>query len=195
MKDKRLHPNDLTHCQCTPLHTIAKGTQIYQQGEFAQAFYYVEDGLIGLYHTLGNGKESLVRLYQKGDYFGFRTLFGDSQYHCNAKVLINAEVIRIKPDNITQFFVNNIQAIQMLMQIIAHELRDAESRLAKIAYLKSLDRVIDSIYFLSENFPHYNWTHREIAEYAGCETETAIRIVRDLKRNHLLGDILANRKL
>ncbi|MDO9794888.1 Crp/Fnr family transcriptional regulator, partial [Glaesserella parasuis] len=30
--------------------------------------------------------------------------------------------------------------------------------------------------------------HREIAEYAGCETETAIRITKELKRSGLLQD-------
>lgn len=74
----------------------------------------------------------------------------------------------------------------MLFQILANELRDAESRLAKSAYLKSLDRIIDSICFLNKNFPEYNWTNREIAEYTGCETETAIRITKELRRKNLL---------
>ena len=46
---------------------------------------------------------------------------------------------------------------------------------------RTLDRVMDSLYFLKQNFPDYNWTYREIAEYAGCETETAIRIAKELK--------------
>ena len=66
---------------------------------------------------------------------------------------------------------------------IADELREAEERLAKSAYLRTLDRVMDSLYFLKQHFPDYNWTYREIAEYAGCETETAIRIAKELKQN------------
>ncbi|HDR1290128.1 TPA: cyclic nucleotide-binding domain-containing protein, partial [Pasteurella multocida] len=99
-------PSNLQHCQLTYLHQLAKGMTVYQQGEVAQEFYFVKSGLVGLYHTLDNGKESLVRLYRQGDYFGFRTLFGlgDSRYHCSAKILIEAEVIRIKPENIDLFF-------------------------------------------------------------------------------------------
>ena len=166
MPTQPIYPTDLIQCQLAHLHAFAKGMSVYQQGEIAKEFYYVNRGLIGLYHTLDNGKESLVRLYQKGDYFGYRTLFGDDGYHCNAKVLVEAEIIRIKPKDIDTFFVEK----------------------AKSAYLRTLDRVIDSIYFLTENFPYYNWTHREIAEYAGCETETAIRITKELKRNGLLQD-------
>ena len=78
---------------------------------------------------------------------------------------------------------------QCLLQILADELREAEERLAKSAYLRTLDRVMDSLYFLKQNFPDYNWTYREIAEYAGCETETAIRIAKELKQNGALDRI------
>ncbi|MCW9709574.1 Crp/Fnr family transcriptional regulator [Avibacterium sp. 21-586] len=176
----------LKNCQCNHLTTIEKGVQIYHQGEIAQSFYFIQNGLIGLYHTLENGKESLVRIYKTGDYFGFRTLFGDKKYHCTAKVLMQADIVKITPQNLDLFFLENPKTIHLFFQILSTELRDAEDRLAKIAYLKSLDRVIHSIYFLKENFPEYHWTHREIAEYAGCETETAIRITRSLRNKNLL---------
>lgn len=193
---KAILPMDLKGCQLTYLHQLAKGMTVYNQGEKAQEFYYVKQGLIGLYHTLNNGKESLARLYKQGDYFGFRTLFDfdDCRYHCNAKVLIEAEIIRIKPENIDCFLTDNLHMSKLLLQTIANELRDAEQRLAKSAYLHTLDRVIDSLCFLTKNFPYYNWTYREIAEYAGCETETAIRIAKELKKSGLFTDLLPSHK-
>ncbi|MDY4281159.1 MAG: Crp/Fnr family transcriptional regulator [[Pasteurella] mairii] len=184
-----IYPTDLKHCQLTYLNSFSKGATIYTQGEEAKEFYYIINGLIGLYHSLDNGKESLVRLYQKGEYFGYRTLFDRNIYHCNAKVLVNAALIRIKPTNLNTFFIENPKMNKFLIQALANELREAEQRLTKISYLRTLDRVIDSIYFLTDNFPYYNWTHREIAEYAGCETETAIRITKELKRNGLLKNL------
>lgn len=193
---KAILPTDLKGCQLTYLHQLSKGMTVYNQGEKAQEFYYVKQGLIGLYHTLNNGKESLARLYKQGDYFGFRTLFDfdDCRYHCNAKVLIEAEIIRIKPENIDCFLTDNLHMSKLLLQTIANELRDAEQRLAKSAYLHTLDRVIDSLCFLTKNFPYYNWTYREIAEYAGCETETAIRIAKELKKSGLFIDLLPSHK-
>ena len=86
MENCAIKPTELSHCQFTELHHLPKGSFLYQQGESAHEFYYVQAGLVGLFHTLENGKESLVRLYSKGDYFGFRTLFSmaDKHYHCNA---------------------------------------------------------------------------------------------------------------
>ncbi|OOF59422.1 Crp/Fnr family transcriptional regulator [Rodentibacter genomosp. 2] len=189
-------PTELARCQLNRLSQMNKGTVIYQQGEKAHEFYYIKQGLIGLYHTLDNGKESLVRLYSQGDYFGFRTLFGlgNNHYHCTAKVLIESELIQIKLDNIDQFFLHNSAMTKYLLQTLAEELREAEQRLAKSAYLRTFDRVIDSLYFLTQHFPYYNWTYREIAEYAGCETETAIRIGKELKQNGLFKDALNHQK-
>ncbi|KAE9529311.1 Crp/Fnr family transcriptional regulator [Testudinibacter aquarius] len=196
MDNSSIAPTALCYCQLIDLHQLHKGMMVYQQGEIAQEFYYVKQGLIGLYHMLDNGKESLVRLYRQGDYFGFRTLFGldDNHYHCKAKVLIEAEVTRIKPVSIEQFCLHNPQIVKFLLQTLANELRDAEQRLAKSAYLRTLDRVIDSLCFLTSNFPYYNWTYREIAEYAGCETETAIRIAKELKQNGLFSELLPQHK-
>lgn len=191
--DGVIYPESLNACKVMPLHSLSKGMTIYKQGDTASEFYFIKSGLVGLYHTLDNGKESLVRLYQTNDYFGYRTLFGDSQYHCNAKVLIEAEIIRIKPHSIDQFFSNNPEASKMLLQTIANELRDAEQRLAKSAYLRTAERIQQTIHFLTQHFPYYNWTYREIAEYAGCETETAIRIANELKRNGQLPDGLIHK--
>ena len=41
---------------------------------------------------------------------------------------------------------------QCLLQILADELREAEERLAKSAYLRTLDRVMDSLYFSNNIF-------------------------------------------
>ena len=144
------------------------------------SFIMCNQALIGLFHTLENGKESLVRLYSKGDYFGFRTLFRwQITLSCNAKVLIDAEITRIKPNVVAEFFTHNTVMSQCLLQILADELREAEERLAKSAYLRTLDRVMDSLYFLKQHFPDYNWTYREIAEYAGCEPKPPFVLRKD----------------
>ena len=186
MENCSIKPTELSHCQLTELHHLPKGSFLYQQGEVAHEFYYIQAGLIGLFHTLENGKESLVRLYSKGDYFGFRTLFSmaDKHYHCNAKVLIDAEITRIKPPNVvSEFFTHNTVMSQCLLQILADELREAEERLTKSAYLRTLDRVMDSLYFLKQHFLIIIGHIVKLQEYAGCETETAIRIAKELKQN------------
>ncbi|PJG86606.1 Crp/Fnr family transcriptional regulator [Conservatibacter flavescens] len=181
-----IKPEQLIHSHITRLHKLEKGTVIYSQGDKANEFYYVESGLIGLYHVLENGKESLLRIYSSQDYFGFRTVFGTQIYHCTAKVLLPAEIVRISPHNVSEFIQANPQMIQYLLHQLSEELQFSEQRLAKAAYMRSLDRVMESITHLTQYYPNYPWTYREIAEYSGCETETAIRISKELKKQGFL---------
>lgn len=176
----------LTDCQHITLRSLAKGTVLYHQGNIANEFYLVQKGLIGLYHTLESGKESLMRLYQAGDFFGYRTLFSNTKYHCTARVLIEADIIQLKPTNLDDFLKHNAGLSLYLISQLANELQEAENRLTKNAYNKSAERIIETTRLLTENYPDYNWTYREIAGYAGCETETAIRISKRLEREGIL---------
>lgn len=180
-------PQQLCDCQLTTYSNLEKGYTVYSQGDSAYDFYYITKGYIGLYHILENGKETLLRLYKDQDYFGYRTLFSSSKiYHCSAKVMINANIIRIRPNDVENFLNHNQKLSNKLVMQIAYELQDAEYRLSSIAFNKSLDRVFNTIRYLTTNYPLYKWTFREIAEYAGCETETAIRLSRELKKTGLL---------
>ena len=86
-------PDDCTDCDVFALNALEKGCSVYDQGDTALQFYYVKEGLVGLYHILENGKSSLVRLYKKGDFFGFRTFFGNKNYL--AAVLVYAVTLLI----------------------------------------------------------------------------------------------------
>lgn len=174
-------PDQLTACHLTKLTGLEKGSLIYAQGHQAREFYFLKSGLIGLYHMLENGKESLVRIYKADDYFGFRTFFGDNHYHCSARVLQPAELVRITPLDFAEFWENNTPLITNLLKQLSAELQEAERRLCTVSYQKTQERVKSSIHYLQQHYPGYHWTNREIAEFAGCETETAIRIRRDLK--------------
>jgi len=47
MENCSIKPTELSHCQLTELHHLPKGSFLYQQGEAAHEFYYVQAGLIG----------------------------------------------------------------------------------------------------------------------------------------------------
>lgn len=193
---EQIDPHALQSCTLSDLDNLETGSYVYVQGESAESFYYVISGIIGLYHVIENGKEILLRLYKGGDYFGYRTLFSRGQtYHCSAKIMQRAHVIRIRPDlRVKEFLELNSDLTRHLMFNLSAELQDAENRLSQQAYTKSLDRVFNSIRYLCTHYPEYKWTYRQIAEYAGCETETAIRLSKELRKTGLLDSIRPNPK-
>lgn len=178
-------PESLLECELHKLH-LPKGSIIYKQGQHAKGFYAIQNGLVGLWHMLENGKESLVRIYNSDEYFGFRTLFSSNNYHCTARVLRDAEIVEIRPHSAEHFLATNVELSQTLIRQLATELQDAEQRLSQISYQKTQERIASTIHYLTHHYPDYHWTHREIAEFSGCETETAIRVSRELKKQGII---------
>lgn len=182
MRQEPYPVSTLKSCETAVVESLPKGSYLYCQGDTSSSFYYIESGLIGLYHMVDNGKESLIRLYDSHQFFGYRTWFSPGQtYHCSARVLIPATLIKICPDS-RKFMGDNPELMKRLLSDISAELANAESRLAHISYEKSIKRVHDAMTYLYETYPEYPWSYREVAEFAGCETETAIRIARELKK-------------
>ena len=179
-------PQNLNKCIISESKTLEKNSLIYAQGEKPKEFYFLKQGLVGLYHSLENGKETLTRLYHANEYFGFRTIFSETSYHCSAKVLMEADIVRIFPGNHANFIANNPDFSCYLMKQLSNELYDAEHRISNTAYKRSYERIIDAIENLTESYPDCPWTYREVAEFCGCETETAIRISRELKKQGIL---------
>ena len=164
------------------------GTTLYQQGQPNHGFWYMEEGVTGLYHSLQNGKEVLVRVYQGVGWFGFTSLFGKFCYHCSARIMQEARLCHIVPHNPQTFLQHYPEFHQFLLQQMAGSLADAEHRMTWITHYRSRERVLGSLLYLTHYFPGYDWTWREVAELAGCETETALRFSKEVRQAGILDD-------
>ncbi|PSW17996.1 Crp/Fnr family transcriptional regulator [Photobacterium sanctipauli] len=166
---------------------------IYDNGEVPSRFYFINSGLVTLKCVSDSGKDSILRLYQEGEFFGFRSMISNEKYYASARALIDCDVTFIRIPTLELLNQVSPETSSLLFAQLAKELREAEQRMAKIATSKVKDRVLDSIYHLINNYPDYPWTRREIGEYCGSETETIIRVCRQLKSEGHID--ISNRKI
>ncbi|EBQ9598984.1 Crp/Fnr family transcriptional regulator [Salmonella enterica subsp. enterica serovar Carmel] len=166
--------------------TLPGGALLYRQAQPYGGFWYLRSGMVGLYHALKNGKEVLVRTCQRHEWFGFAGLPGNAPYHCTARVLHDALLYHVIPQDPAKFLLHFPAFRQFMLKQMAGALADAEHRMAWIARYRTRHRVLSSLWYLTHYFPDYAWTWREVAEFAGCETETALRFSRELKEMRIL---------
>lgn len=57
-----------------------------------------------------------------------------------------------------------------------------------ITRYRTRHRILSSPWYLTSYFPGYDWTWREVAEFTGCETETALRFSKELRLAGILDD-------
>lgn len=175
------------HALLRPI-THEAGSKIYLQEQSICGFWYLNHGVIGLYHSLKNGKELLVRVCQQGDWFGYLGLFGTECYHCHACVLQAASLNHVIPHSSNDFLRHHPRFADFLLNQVMASLSDAEHRMTWIAHYRTRHRVLSSLWYLTRYFPGYDWTWREVAEFAGCETETALRFSKELRQAGILDD-------
>jgi len=179
-------PSDFSASALVIQTSKRKGETLYTQGQPVCGMWFLNSGVLGLYHTLDCGKDTLLRVYQSGQWFGFISLFGNAQHHCCARILQNASVNHVIPHDNRGFKIDYPVFIEALINQLAASLADAEHRLAWIARHSARHRVLSSLGYLTQHYPDYEWAWHEVAEFAGCETETALRFSKELKQAGIL---------
>ncbi|MCQ1059904.1 Crp/Fnr family transcriptional regulator [Photobacterium sp. ZSDE20] len=165
---------------------VSKREAVYISNTKASGFYHVDKGIIGLYQVADTGKESLLRLYGPGSFFGYRSLFTNQRYPATARAMENSEV--------KKFDVKSFESLQQLSSELAktlaievcHELGDAEKRLVQFSAFNAKNRIIDTIHHFFSYYPQYPWTYREISEYSATDVTTVIRFCKSLKESGVL---------
>lgn len=168
---------------------LNKGEKIYGQGLTPSGFYRVVKGLVGLFINDSNGKERIIRLYDNSGYFGCRSFISGEQYHSTSITLTETTVEHFPFSSPKELMHQSPEDFYRITLALSVELGEAEHRLANMANLKVRSRIIDTLIYLLNRYPDYHWTRREIAEFCGCEPETAIRICRALEKDGLISGI------
>ena len=171
----------------------SKAALIYDNGEIPSGFYYINSGLVTLKCVSDSGKDSILRLYQEGEFFGFRSMISNEKYYASARALVECDLTFIRIPSLELLNKISPETSSRLFAQLGKELRQAEQRMARIATSKVKERVLDSIYHLINTYPDYPWTRREIGEYCGSETETIIRVCRQLNSEGRIR--ISNRKI
>ncbi len=108
--------------QCSQ-KTYAKGRDIFEMGDQANAFFVILRGWIKLYRTSKEGKEVVIHVFGPGESFAEASVFNDSKtYPASAQAIEYASVVEI-PHN---FFVRKIEedshfALRMLGVIASRQ--------------------------------------------------------------------------
>lgn len=53
---------------------FSKGESIFVEGSYSKGIYIVRKGKVKIFQTNADGKQSIVYIYRKGDFFGYRPL-------------------------------------------------------------------------------------------------------------------------
>ncbi len=166
--------------------SVKKGESIYMQEDEPLFIFQVKKGHVALTHNNKEGKEQLLRVFNKGQCFGHRSLIAKSYYHATAIALTNVELLCLKAYDFQEIIKQNTPFLYKISQNLARELKQAEIKLSDLSNKKVNSRIIFSLLFLKAKYPDYQWSRKEIGDYCGAKIETVSRLITKLESEGLL---------
>lgn len=171
-----------------------KGQQIFNEGNSPSGLYCVNKGKIKLSQSGSEGKEQIIRLAKEGDVLGYRSLISGERYTASAIALEDSKVCLIPKTMFFELIQSNSDITSKIMKLLASDLRDAENKITNLAQKPVIERLAEALLMLKEYYGYQKdesslnltITREEIANIVGTATETAIRILSELKREGIV---------
>lgn len=170
-----------------------RGEVIFHEGSYPAGIYCIHQGTVKLYRSDSIGNVVIVRLARQGDLLGYRALLSNERYTATAEVLEDTVLCFVPRATFFELLRQNSELMAAVTELLARDLRTAESRLASLAQKTVPQRLAEVLLYLRELFGEdesgalrASMTRRELAELVATAPETVIRLLSDFQRKKLI---------
>lgn len=167
---------------------FAAGVTLYRQGDPGDHLFTVRSGLIKLLQYLPNGQQRIVRLHRPGDAAGLEATL-DVAYEHTAVAVSAAAVCRLSAGGVASFAASHPALGRRLMEQWHHAVVQADAWLTMLSTGCARARVARLFLYLKGETPAAECmflAREEAAAILGITTETASRIVAELRRDGVI---------
>lgn len=176
---------------CKTSYTIKKGEHIFEEGESINGIYCIKDGICKLTKLSSNGKDHIVKLVQKGELLGQRSMISEESANLSAVALEDMKVCYIPKQEVVGFFEKNNEFSMSVMKTICSNLRDSDEIIVNMAQKNMKSRLAHVLIYIhdtfgvdpSDNSLHLVLSREEYASMIGTATESCIRILSEFNKN------------
>ena len=174
---------------CKTSRIIKKGEPIFDEGERLKGVFCIKDGVCKVSKMSENGRNQIISLVTKGDLLGERSLISDEASNLKAVALNDMEVCFIPKEEIMKDLSKNPTFSMSVLKDMANTLKQADNVIVDMAQKTVKQRLAETLLKLqdkfgsnSENTINVHLSREDIANIIGTATESAIRLLSDLKK-------------
>ncbi len=172
---------------------IKKGENLMTEGNAINGLYCIREGKCKMTKLNTNGKEQIIKFIKGGDILGQRSILSDEPVGLNVTALEDMYVCFIPKGDILDTIRDNSQFSLNLMKNVSHQLNEANTLISQMAQKPVKDRLAETLLNLENIFGVDNegcidviLTREEIANTIGTATESAIRLLSNLKKDSVI---------
>ena len=168
-----------------------KGETMCKQGSITSYIMLLSEGLAKNYLEGTQERGFNFSIVKPFDFIGLSSLYGSSTYHFSGAALTPCTVYIIENGMLKQTIVQNPEFAQKVLKWYCNTTERHLKRLSCIANKQALGRIAEILLYLREDIFQSNIikgyiSRKDIAELAAMSTESAVRILSDLKKDNII---------
>ncbi|WP_428909688.1 Crp/Fnr family transcriptional regulator [Niallia sp. Krafla_26] len=181
---------------------VKKGQHIFHEGDVGTESYLIKQGRVKIYR-LTNGKESILALLHKGDFFGEMAMLDPhNSRSASAVALEKTNLLQLREKDMTSLLHKKPELAIKLLSLTMEKLRRANEKIQSITFLDVRTRIHRLILQLVQDygiqtsegvFIDYKITHQQMADLIGAVRETVSKILAEWQQEGWI--IMKNRKM
>ncbi|MCG1035893.1 Crp/Fnr family transcriptional regulator [Polaribacter sargassicola] len=178
---------------CKTSKTIKKGEAIFEEGDRLKGVFCIREGVCKVSKMSENGRNHIIGLVTKGDLLGERSLISDETSNLKAIALNDMQVCFIPKEEIMKDLEKNPNFSLSVLKDMANNLKQADNVIVDMAQKTVKQRLAETLLNLQakfgtnkENVIDVYLSREDIANIIGTATESAIRLLSDLKKNKII---------
>ncbi len=178
---------------CKTSKVIKKGQPLFQEGDHINGVYCIKDGVCKVSKMSENGKNQIVNLVKRGDIIGERSLVSDEVSNLNAIALNDMEVCFIPKEEVIRDLEKNPAFTMDILKTMADNLKKSDNLIVDMAQKSVKQRLAETLLKLDTEFNtnkqgaiNINLSREDIANIIGTATESAIRLLSELKKKKII---------
>tara|TARA_R110002073_G_scaffold23229_3_gene79332 strand:+ start:1771 stop:2448 length:678 start_codon:yes stop_codon:yes gene_type:complete len=181
---------------CKTSRIIKKGEVIFEEGESLNGIFCIKDGVCKLTKLSANGKDQIIKLVEKGQILGQRSLISDERTNLRATALNDMELCFIPKAEIINDLKKNNNFTMDILKNMADDLREADDVIVNMAQKSVRQRLAEALLDIDENFGtnpdgtlSVLLSREDFASIVGTATESVIRVLSQFKKEGFISTI------
>ncbi|CAL2087222.1 transcriptional regulator, Crp/Fnr family [Tenacibaculum sp. 190524A02b] len=191
---KALTKEELVRISSCKTHKLyKKGDILFEEGKHINGVFCIKNGVCKVSKRSDNGRDQIVHLIKRGDLIGERSLINNEVSNLKAVAVNDMEVCFIPKEEIINDLARNPNFTMEVLKNMATSLKNADNIIVDMAQKTVKQRLAATLLYLDERFTKHDngaidihLTREDIANIIGTATESAIRLLSELKKKQLI---------
>jgi len=192
-----LNPKEILFFKEKAIRMEFKKKQVlFKEGSFSKGVYIVRKGKIKIYKSNSQGTDSIVYIYKKGDYFGYRPLLAEDPNPVSAAAIDNTVVSFLPKEVFLTLFNRSDTLAKKIIINLSKEFSVWINKMTVFTQYSVKERIALSLLILSKVYQNsdeknivISINRDDLASFVGTAKESLVRNLRYFKDEGIISTI------